>query len=219
MTVTNISFCSHICSFISMITYVFFERHNARNYILYACMYVSTCAHAYKHTYIHAVEPISMHAWILTYLPTSICTYIQIDVCMPTYMHIYRYRLMHSCLQTYDAYTYIYSCRHKLHNHACFPTYILRYMYMCRLMQVYLHTYIWILASYISTYIPKYIMHVHLFTSKDLTLLIYLCTYIHMYIPLYSWMSACINMDVSTHIHTWSMFACIHTHNNIATLA
>ena len=103
---------SCICSFISMITYVFFERHIARYHILYACMYMYLC------TYIHPYSSGYIHPCIHTCLIyLSIHTYIQNHVCVSTYVNIYMYRLMYVCLHIY-MHTYIYTCT-QIHNHAC----------------------------------------------------------------------------------------------------
>ena len=73
-----------------MITYVFFDwKHIARNYILYACMYV----------YIYIYACTCMHMYI--YVVLTIHPSLQIHVCMSTYMHIYMYSLMHVFLHIY----------------------------------------------------------------------------------------------------------------------
>ena len=104
-------FGSHICSFISMITYTFLDWMTLPGitFCMYAFIYV--CAHTYLHLSIQFYLYPSIHTYTYTSLPTSSHPYIQIHVCMSTYMHIYMYRLLHVSLHTYlDTYRHILTC-------------------------------------------------------------------------------------------------------------
>ena len=138
VTVTNISF-GHICFFISMITYVFFDRMMyCLNYILYAvvarsihiCIQIHACLPTY--TYIHNI-----------FMPTSINNHVSLR----TLRYINIHRLMHVCL-----YPYIYD--------ACTHTYIYIFMNVYLHTYTYVHTYLYMhvfLHKYACKYIYTYI--------------------------------------------------------------
>ena len=88
------------------------------------------CPYMEAYTYIHAVLSISIHPCIHTCLSTSF-TYIQIHVCVSTYMHTHVYLGMHAYIHVH---TYIYSYTHK---------YII-------MLVAYIYTHKWILNSIIS---------------------------------------------------------------------
>ena len=86
---------SHLWSLIVSLT----ERHIARNYILYACMYVYICAHIY----IHSCSSVHIHPFMYTnvhvYLYPSIHT------------HRFMYVCLHTCIYTYiDSCMFVYIC-------------------------------------------------------------------------------------------------------------
>ena len=120
---------------LSSLMYSVTERHNARNYILHACM----CAYICMHIHTFTVLPISIH------LSTHTCRFMY--VC---YIHAYIQVKTHSCMPTYIyGHTYIYPCEHKyiimhvkLHTYLDTNTYIDSHMFAYIQMDSYLHTYV-----------------------------------------------------------------------------
>ena len=81
------SFHSYICSFISMITYVFFDWKTYYQKLHSACVYICICVCA--HTYIHSCSSAYIHPSMHICLPTSIHPYIHTESCMYVYIHAY----------------------------------------------------------------------------------------------------------------------------------
>ena len=154
------SFGSHTYSFTPMITYVFlFERHLARNCLLYACMpvmYLYPCRYIFitdLHPYVlpyrytdsssSTLIHLSMHMYIHISLHPSIHMHTFMCVCLQIYIHVWNT----TCVPVYiHVHTYIFTC-------------IYIYTHIYRKMHVFLHGYIWIF-TYMHIY--TYMLHAHI---------------------------------------------------------
>ena len=103
------SFGSHICSLISMLSYIFHDWKAYCQELHSVCMYVYIYVCTYIHTFLQFCLYPSMHTYIHVWLHPS----IQIHVCISTCKHIYMFRLMHVCLHTYKHTIYIHACTYK----------------------------------------------------------------------------------------------------------